>query len=122
MNIEKFKQAVAELELTCRENEPMCKHTTFLIGGNADLMVDVNDVSKLAEVFLVAKEFDIPLTVIGNGSNLLISDKGIEGAVIRICDETVEVCGDRIKCAAGAKLSRVAAMARDASRSPHSQP
>ena len=52
------------------ENEPMSKHTTFRIGGGADIFVSPK-VSQVAEIIALAKEYDVPVTVIGNGSNLL---------------------------------------------------
>ena len=63
------------------ENEPMSKHTTFRIGGAADLFVSPK-VSQVADILALAKEYEVPVTVIGNGSNLLVGDKGIRGLVL----------------------------------------
>ncbi len=64
------------------ENEPMSKHTTFKIGGNADVFVTPRDESELLFAVSAAKSAGLPYYVTGNGSDLLVSDKGIEGAVI----------------------------------------
>ena len=61
-------------------DEPMKKHTTFRIGGNADMFVSPT-IDKIPEIIALAKEYEVPITVIGNGSNLLVGDKGIRGLV-----------------------------------------
>lgn len=103
-----------------RLDEPMSLHTTFGIGGEADLFIDV----ALDELRLVTgclREHQVPITVIGNGSNLLVSDKGIRGAVICIGKRMNEVTfdvkdgGGSISCAAGALLPSVAKKAAEAS-------
>ena len=63
------------------ENEPMSKHTTFRIGGNADMFVSPKT-EQVSEIIALAKEYDVSVTIIGNGSNLLVGDKGIRGLVI----------------------------------------
>ena len=65
-------------------DEPMKNHTTFRVGGPADIFVKVNTLEELEYVLQVAKEFDLPITVIGNGSNTLVTDKGIRGIVIKL--------------------------------------
>lgn len=57
-------------------NEPMSKHTSFKIGGMADIFVKVKTIQELDHVICVAKKENIPLTVIGNGSNVLVKDRG----------------------------------------------
>jgi UDP-N-acetylmuramate dehydrogenase len=80
-------------------------------------LVEIKDVGKIAEVLKVAKICDVPFLVLGNGSNLLISDKGVEGAVLKICDDSISTCGNKISCAAGVKLSRLALTAKENSLS-----
>lgn len=63
--------------------EPMYKHTTFKIGGEADLFLKLDTIEEIQDVLLIAKKEDIPITIIGNGSNLLVQDKGIRGIVIK---------------------------------------
>ena len=64
------------------ENEPMSAHTTFKIGGNADYYISPADINQLKNIITELKKQSVPYFIIGNGSNLLVSDKGIEGAVI----------------------------------------
>lgn len=68
---------------TVLENEPMKKHTTFHIGGNADIFIKVKEVEDLKTLILFSKEHHLPLTIIGNGSNVLVMDKGIRGIVLK---------------------------------------
>lgn len=104
-----------ELGFACRENELMKAHTTFRIGGPAELFIECNDISKIGELLTAVKTEGCPLTVIGKGSNLLVSDNGIEGVVLYVCDDTVTVNGNELCANAGAKLSTVCLAARDAS-------
>ena len=64
-------------------NEPMKKHTTFKIGGPADIFVKVKTIQELKYVIDVAKKENAPVTVIGNGSNILVKDGGIRGIVVK---------------------------------------
>ena len=66
------------------EKEPLSKHTTFKIGGPADILYIPENTEELKSILSIVKKSGIPLTVIGNGSNLLVSDNGIKGAVIKI--------------------------------------
>ena len=66
-------------------NEPMSKHTSFKIGGPADIFVKASEISQIENVLKVCRENSIPLTVVGNGSNLLVKDKGIRGIVLKNC-------------------------------------
>lgn len=97
--------------------EPMKEHTTFRVGGPADLFLMPKDAEELKDAIGILRKYDVPLLVIGNGSNLLVRDKGIRGAVLqiysRMADITVE--GDIIEAKGGALLSAVAAKAADAS-------
>lgn len=56
-------------------NEPMSKHTTFRIGGPADIFVKPKDINELKEILKLAKKENVPVTVVGNGSNLLVKDR-----------------------------------------------
>ncbi len=64
--------------------EPMKKHTSFKIGGPADVLVQPQDAAGLAYVLAAAREYNVPVTVLGNGSNVLVRDKGIRGLVIQL--------------------------------------
>lgn len=94
------------------ENESMSKHTTFRIGGNADVFVSPK-VSQVADIIALAKEYDVPVTIIGNGSNLLVGDKGIRGLVLSFGKEAEEIQMDG-RCmivSAGTILAKAAAEA-----------
>lgn len=97
------------------ENEPMCKHTTFRIGGTADMYVSIGSAEELADLVKLAKSTDTPYIIIGNGSNILVGDKGIRGLVIEMGKNFSEcrVDGERIYVQAGAMLKKAAVTARD---------
>ena len=107
---EKLTTTIPELEI--RLDEPMSRHTTFRIGGPADYFV-CPDREQIAEVFRIAHTYKIPVTVIGNGSNLLVGDKGIRGLVVEIGSamNQITVENNHIIAGAGALLSKVAAKA-----------
>lgn len=95
-----------------RQMEPMSKHTTFRVGGPADVLV-TPDCAALARVIRLCQSKKEPYYIIGNGSNLLVGDGGIRGVVIEtkgvLNEITVE--GERIVAGAGALLSRTASRA-----------
>ena len=64
-------------------NEPMSKHTSFRVGGNADIFAIVDSEEKLTKVIEIAKKSSMPVTIVGNGTNLLVKDGGIRGLVIK---------------------------------------
>lgn len=64
--------------------EPMKKHTSFKIGGIADIYVKAKTIEDIKEVVKIANNHNLPLTVIGNGSNILVTDKGIRGIVLEV--------------------------------------
>lgn len=94
------------------ENEPMSKHTTFRIGGNADMFVSPK-LNQIPDIMALAKEYDVPVTIIGNGSNLLVGDKGIRGLVLSFGKEAEEIViqENRMVVGAGTLLSKAAAEA-----------
>ena len=109
MDIEKFKAISPNL----LENESMAKHTTFRVGGNADMYVSVKSVEELSSLIKLARATDTPFTVIGNGSNILVKDKGIRGLVIEIGSgmSAYELKGNMIYAEVGILLSRLASLA-----------
>lgn len=82
-HIEELKKCVSE-ETSILENELMSKHTSFKIGGMADIFVNVKKEDDVKKVLEYSDEKQIPLTIIGNGSNLLVKDGGIRGIVLRV--------------------------------------
>jgi len=93
--------------------EPMKKHTTFKIGGAADVMALPETEEEIVSLLKFAKEENIPCFVLGNGSNLLVSDKGIRGLVIKLFKNYAKIAvdGEEISAQSGALLSKVSAVA-----------
>ncbi len=89
--------------------EPMKKHTTFRVGGPADVLVQPDETA-LAAILALCRQYHVPYSFIGNGSNLLVGDKGIRGVVIEMTDPmgNIEVDGTKITAQAGAMLSKIA--------------
>ena len=91
-----------------RRNEPMSKHTSFKIGGNADVYIKVNNLSKLSAILKECQASDVDYMILGNGSNLLVSDDGIRGVVIRLDGDFRKITlldDTTIFCGAGATLA-----------------
>lgn len=91
-------------------NEPMKNHTTFKIGGNADVFISPKNDKECLQAIKICKEHNIPYFVIGKGSNLLINDEGIRGAVICISKDMSDInliSDDTIYCKSGASLISV---------------
>ena len=65
-------------------NEPMSKHTSFKVGGPADIFVKVKTLDELKYVLKIAKQENVQVNIIGNGSNILVKDNGIRGIVIKL--------------------------------------
>lgn len=111
--IEVLKKAIGENNVI--ENEPMSKHTTFRIGGNADIFVTPQSTEDIENVIKIAEETNTPYYIIGNGSNLLVKDNGIRGIVIQIYKKysDITVNGNEITVQSGALLSTVAKKAME---------
>lgn len=91
-----------------RRNEPMSKHTSFKIGGNADVYIKVNNLSKLSTILKECQASDVDYMILGNGSNLLVSDDGIRDVVIRLDGDFRKITlvdDTTIFCGAGATLA-----------------
>ncbi len=97
--------------------EPMNRHTTYLIGGPAQYWAEPRTVEGFAEIVRYLRSAAVPIRVIGRGSNLLVKDGGIRGAVIHPAKgdfEAVKVEGNLITAGAGARLKKIASAARNA--------
>ena len=99
-----------------RREEPMSIHTTFRVGGPAELFVTPGTFDEVKETVGVCRTHNIPYYIVGNGSNLLVSDKGYQGVIIRVGKELGEIRieGDTVTAQAGALLSVVANRAMEA--------
>ncbi len=100
-------------------DEPMKKHTTFRIGGNADVFVVPKSVGEVEKAVGICKKEDIPFYVIGNGSNVLVGDGGFRGVIIQLFKNfgNVEVFENVIKADSGALLTAVSKKALECSLS-----
>lgn len=96
-----------------KKNELMKNHTSFKIGGPADEFCEAKSAEEIVRLIEYAREKGIDCTVIGNGTNLLVGDKGIRGLVIKIARgfDAAEVNGEEITAQSGILLSRLAAEA-----------
>lgn len=72
-------------------NEPMKRHTSFKVGGNADILVKVKNMNELMYTIKIAKKNGVHITIIGNGSNILVKDKGIRGIVVQIEFDDIDI-------------------------------
>lgn len=96
-------------ELGLVEHEPMYRHTTFQIGGPAEVFVQPRNLGAFMTALQVARESGLPLTVIGRGSNLLVRDEGVPGVVLCTCGMNgVRVEGRRVIAEAGATMAQLA--------------
>lgn len=74
-----------------KTNEPMSKHTSFKTGGNADYYIKADNKEEIKNIIKYAKQNEIPLHIIGNGSNVLVSDNGIRGIVLKINLQGIDI-------------------------------
>jgi UDP-N-acetylmuramate dehydrogenase len=91
--------------------EPLAKHTSLRLGGPADLFVRVTSEEDLRGAVAVARQHELPVFVLGGGTNLLVADKGIRGVVIENAWSADEVEGDTVTASSGTPLAHVAAVA-----------
>ncbi len=97
---------------------PMSEHTTFKIGGAADILIFPSSSEEVSEVLKLVNEFKMPVFLLGNGSNVLVRDKGIRGAVIKFSGEffgKIGAEGNKIFVQSGAKLKDVSNFAAEKS-------
>ena len=108
MSAEALADFLESENIEYRLNEPMRAHTTFKIGGEADIFIIPASPAALISAVKKCAELEIPYFILGNGSNLLVSDGGIEGAVISLAGiNGISAKGEKITCGAGAMLSSV---------------
>jgi len=104
---EKIKNEFANTFLRVKIDEPLSRYTTFCIGGPAKFYVEVNNELEIQTFLDIVRKYDIPVLVIGAGSNLLVSDKGFYGVVLRLKGDFTEIefstqDNDMVKVKAGA--------------------
>ena len=109
MDMDRFTEIVGPESI--RTQEPMSRHTTFRIGGPADVFVTPKNSQDLAGVLAYCKEEQIPYFILGNGSNLLVPDEGFRGVII--CTrglDFIQFQDTRVTAGSGMLLSRLAAL------------
>ena len=117
MNSEFYNQLIEIIEekrVFC--DEPMSKHTTFRVGGPADYFVMPKNTEEVQKVVALCQRNAMPYYVLGNGSNLLVSDTGYRGVIVQIYKEMnqIQVEGTTIRVQAGALLSKIGSAALEA--------
>lgn len=118
-NLEKLDNACRTLGCAVKYDEPMRKHTTFRIGGNCAAFVDISTIESLQQILRVCQDTPIPYTVIGNGSNVLVSDQGYNGVVLHLgpAFSKIKREGNSLICESGAVLSKISKFALEESLS-----
>lgn len=98
-----------------KPDEPLKGHTTFRVGGPAKYLIEVNTAKELKDVTSFLNKENVLWMILGNGSNILVSDKGYEGVMIKLSGDFMEISADaeRVSAGAGALLSSVAIFAKD---------
>ena len=111
---DELKKVISEDKI--KVDEPMKSHTTFRVGGPASYFTTPETKEEIQAIVACCKEQNMPYYIVGNGSNLLVSDKGYEGVIIQIFKamNQIVVEGEKITAQAGALLSAVASRALDA--------
>lgn len=117
-NIESIEHIISKAKaMGCevKQDELLSKCTTFKIGGAAAAVITVDSVKELSEVMSLCKKYDVQRMVIGNGSNLLVSDDGYNGIVIKLDGDfkNITIDGETVKCGSGVSLASLCKFARD---------
>ncbi len=96
-------------------HEPMSKHTTFRVGGEAECLITIQSEEELGKLIPYLNQIEQDYFILGNGSNLLVGDKGYRGIVLKFGEqmEQIRVEGTRITAKAGALLAQAAAVAKE---------
>lgn len=100
-----------EKYLNIREQEPMAAHTTFRIGGPADLYVEWKSGAPIDEILKIIRASEHPLYILGRGSNILVRDEGVRGVVLNAAASEIACEGTKITADCGAGLASVASLA-----------
>ena len=109
--VTEIKRALGENSILL--HEPMEKHTTFEIGGPADYVIFPSSIEDVKAAFSLLRQYEIPFLILGNGSNVLVRDKGIRGAVVvfNALYSKMRADGNRIIAEAGASLKDISKFA-----------
>lgn len=101
------KKGLIEISENVIFDEPMSAHTSFKIGGNADAFASITDIDEIRALIKYCKNKDIPYMIMGNGTNMLVSDKGIRGLVIQVGSgmQDYKIDGENVYAQAGILMS-----------------
>ena len=113
MDVAAFRSLLPQAKQRIRPSEPMALHTTFKVGGPADVLFEPSSIEEIRTAVSYARETPVPLTILGNGSNVVVSDRGIRGLVLVLGNQFADfrVTGGRIEAQAGLQLARLSAVA-----------
>ena len=111
--LEEIKEIVPSRNLLF--DEPMSKHTTFKIGGPADIFIEVSSIVEVAKIIKLCRENQVQVNILGNGSNILVLDKGIRGVLLKFGKNLagIEFKNDKFVIGAGALLKDVSNFAAE---------
>lgn len=100
-------------EENIKTNEPLKQYTTFRVGGNADCVIEIENEEQLSKTIRYLRIVEYPYFIVGNGSNLLVSDKGYPGVILHIADKMshISVEGTRMELQAGVLMSKASKVA-----------
>lgn len=109
---EKLSQILTKEQIL--RKEPMSRHTTFRVGGPAELFLEIRTASEIQKLLTFFQESGTKYFIVGNGSNLLVSDGGYDGAILHIGEgfDKIGVVGEKVRAQAGALLGRAALTAQ----------
>lgn len=109
MNLAGFQSAIGVVQAAIRLNEPLARYTTARIGGPADVLVEATSTKDLKSLVVAARKWQLPVTILGGGANVLVSDAGIRGLVIVNKAKRIEFREDaQVWCESGTVLPSLA--------------
>ena len=115
VNIEKDLRAALTGEAVVRRDEPMARHTSMRVGGPAEIWAEPGNENDLAKLLCYCHERNVPVTIVGRGTNLLVRDGGIAGVVVQLASaefSKVEADGERLYARGGARLRSIVNLAK----------
>src|SRR5512139_4327712 len=109
MNLAGFQSAIGVMQAAIRLNEPVARYTTARIGGPADVLVEAASAEDLKSLVVAARKWGLPITILGGGANVLVSDAGIRGLTIVNKAKRIEFReGAQVRCESGTVLPTLA--------------
>jgi len=109
MNLAGFQSAIGVMQAAIRLNEPLARYTTARSGGPADVLVEAASTKELKSLVVAARKWELPITILGGGANVLVSDAGLRGLVIINKAKRIEFrAGAQVWCESGAVLPTLA--------------